>query len=275
MIEKDNKDLSIERQCELLGLSRSCYYYEPKPESDYNKMLKVKIEEKYSKHPFFGSRRMSATLKRDGECVGRKRVGSLMKELGVFAIYPKRKLSKAEPSHKKYPYLLKDVEITRPDQAWATDITYIRIPGGYIYLTAIIDLYSRYVLSWKISNTQTKELCIDTLRDALRSSIPEISNSDQGSQYTSKEYVNTLKENGVKVSMDGVGRVFDNIFIERLWRSVKYEEVYIKRYESIREATESLREYFEFYNNERPHQSLGYRTPAEVYAEYKNSRRAA
>jgi putative transposase len=208
---------------------------------------------------------MTERLKRDGYDVNVKRIRRLMRQMGLEAIYPKRRLSVSGEGHKIFPYLLRDVVIERPDQVWSTDITYIRMAQGFLYLVAILDWHSRYVLAWELSNTLEKELCLVTLDRALGMSQPEIFNTDQGSQFTSAEFVGRLEAAGVKVSMDGRGRVFDNIFVERLWRTVKYEEVYLHGYESVREAQNSLARYFHFYNTERLHQSLGYRTPYEVY----------
>lgn len=210
---------------------------------------------------------MTAWLKRQGHAVNHKRVRRLMRLMGLEAVYPKPNLSKALREHKKYPYLLKDMVIERVDQVWSADITYIRLSQGFIYLVAIIDWYSRYVLSWKVSITLEKEFCMEALEKALRASKPDIFNTDQGAQFTSLEFTCLLDEAGISISMDGRGRALDNIFVERLWRSVKYEEVYLNNYETVREARERLTEYFHFYNTERLHQSLGYRTPSEIYFE--------
>ena len=210
---------------------------------------------------------MTAWLKRQGHDVNHKRVRRLMRLMGLEAVYPKPNLSKALREHKKYPYLLRDMVIERPDQVWSADITYIRLSQGFIYLVAIIDWYSRYVLSWKVSITMEKEFCMEALEKALISSKPDIFNTDQGAQFTSHEFTGLLNGAGIVISMDGRGRALDNVFVERLWRSVKYEEVYLNNYETVREAKERLTEYFHFYNTERLHQSLGYRTPREVYFE--------
>lgn len=223
------------------------------------------IDEEYTRHPFYGTRRLTAWLRREGHRVNIKRVKRLMREMGIEAVYQKPKLSKALAEHKKYPYLLKNVTIAHPDQVWSTDITYIRMKHGFIYLTAIIDWFSRYVLSFEVSTTLDTGFCIEALEKALNISKPEIFNTDQGSQFTSEAFTGCLKASDISISMDGRGRALDNIFVERLWRSVKYEEVYLKEYESVKEAVTGLNSYFDFYNKERGHQSLKYQTPYEVY----------
>jgi len=265
MIEPLNPLIPVYRQCELIGLPRSSYYYEARKESEYNLLLMSLIDEEYSRTPFYGTRRMTAYLIRQGYEVNRKRIQRLMKLMGIEAIYPKKRLSISSPEDKKYPYLLKDVAIIEPDQVWSADITYIRMNKGFLYLVAIIDWYSRYALSWELSNTLDADFCLRALDKALLTSQPEIFNSDQGSQFTSSKFTEKLDKVGIQISRDGRGRVFDNIFIERLWRTVKYEEVYIHSYDTVKEARESLDNYFRFYNGERLHQSLGYRTPQEVY----------
>jgi len=258
--------LSMRHQCELLGLNRSGLYYEPAGESPENLTLMNRIDEIFMEHPFYGSRRMTVVLnKEEGTEINRKRTQRLMRLMGIEAVYPKPRLTVADKHHEKYPYLLNGLEVVAPDQVWASDITYIRMRRGFIYLTAILDWYSRYVLAWRLSNTLDSSFCIEALESALAFSTPEIFNSDQGSQYTSKDFTKVLKNAGVSISMDGKGRAFDNIFVERLWRSLKYEEVYLKDYEGVREAEGGIDTYFSFYNNERPHQSLGYLTPAQVY----------
>jgi len=224
------------------------------------------IDEEYTKHPFYGSRRIAAWLKRQGHTVNRKRASRLMKLMGIEAIYPKPHLSKPLKEHKKYPYLLRGLTINRPDHVWSADITYVRMRSGFVYLVAIIDWYSRYVLSSEVSITLEKEFCISSLERALQRSKPEIFNTDQGVQFTNTEFTGHLMENGISISMDGRGRALDNIFVERLWRSVKYEEVYINNYDTVMDAVFKLSEYFNFYNNERPHQALDYQTPYEVYS---------
>jgi len=261
-----NPKLPISRQCELIGLPRSSYYYEAEEESEYNLLLMRLIDEQYTKAPFYGTRKMTAWLRWQGYQVNRKRIQRLMRLMGIEAIYPKKKLSTSSTEVKKYPYLLKDLAITKPNQVWATDITYIRMNKGFLYLVAIIDWYSRYVLAWEIANTLEVSFCLEALDKALMISHPEILNSDQGSQFTSGEFTEKLEKAEIQISRDGRGRVFDNIFIERLWRTVKYEEVYIHSYDTVRETRESLTRYFKFYNSERLHESLGYRTPQEVYS---------
>lgn len=258
-------DLSVSRQCALLGLNRTGLYYEPASASALTLGLMRVIDELFTGVPFFGSRRLTAGLKRAGYRVNRKRVRRLMALMGLEAIYPKRKTSATNSAHKKYAYLLSDFVVQRPNQVWATDITYIRMRTGYLYLVAIMDWYSRYVLSWRLSNTMEVSFCIEALESALGQGRPEIFNSDQGSQFTSDEFTRLLKGAEIRISMDGKGRAFDNIFVERLWRSVKYEEVYLKDYETVPDARDGLGQYFDFYNIERPHQALGYRTPAEVH----------
>jgi putative transposase len=265
MIEPMKAEIPIYRQCELLGLPRSSYYYESAGESEYNLELMKLIDEQYTRRPFYGSRRMTAWLRRQGYKVNRKRVQRLMRLIGIEAIYPRKRLSAASGEGKKYPYLLRGLVVERPNHVWCVDITYIRMLRGFLYLVAIMDWYSRYVLAWEISNTLEVGFCLEALEKALQISMPEIFNSDQGSQFTSKEFTGRLEEAGIQISMDGRGRVFDNIFIERLWRTLKYEEVYIHSYETVREAKESLERYFRFYNRERLHESLEYKTPEEVY----------
>lgn len=268
-IEFENKNISVSRQCELLGLVRSTLYYLPKGISAYNLEIMRVIDEKYLSAPFYGSRRMTAFLVDKGYDVNRKRVRRLMSLMGLQAIYPKRNLSKARQEHKIYPYLLRNLHITRANQVWCSDITYIRIRGGFVYLVAIMDWFSRKVLAWEVSITLESDFCIRALERAiLKYGKPEIFNTDQGVQFTSNEFTKILKANEILISMDGKGRVFDNIFIERLWRSVKYEEVYTKDYENVKMAVANLNQYFCFYNQERHHQALGYRTPD---VEYNNS----
>lgn len=225
------------------------------------------LDRQFTKTPFYGSRRLTAWLKRHGHGVNRKRVQRLMRLMGLEAIYPKPNLSKRRQDHEIFPYLLKGVQIRQPDYVWSSDITYIRIGRGFVYLTAVMDWFSRYVLSWKLSNTLEVDFCVEALNEALSLSLPFIFNMDQGSQYTSKQFLQPLKDSGIKISMDSKGRALDNIFVERLWRTVKYEEVYIKEYRTARDARGSLKDYFLFYNNKRLHQSLGYLTPAEVHFE--------
>ena len=265
MIELDHPRISISRQCELVGLARSSFYYEPQTEDGYNRYLMRLMDEQYTRTPFYGVRRITAWLRRRGEQVNPKRVRRLMHLMGLEAIYPRRRLSVPGGAHRRYPYLLEGVEVERADQVWASDITYIRVRRGFVYLVAILDWFSRYVVSWRLSLTLEADCCIAALREALGRARPQIFNTDQGSQFTSEAFTGILEGQGVAISMDGRGRVFDNIFVERLWRTVKYEEVYVKDYEAVREARSGLAAYFEFYNHERPHQALGYRTPGEVY----------
>ena len=258
--------LSINQQCALLGLARSSYYYEHQPESAYNLGLMRLIDKQYMRRPFYGSRRMKDCLSMQGHGVCRDRVRRLMRLMGIEAIYPKPRLSIKEKEHRIYPYLLRDLTIDHADQVWAADITYIRLRRGFAYLVAIMDWYSRYVVSWELSLTLETDFCVSALNYALTGRAPEIFNTDQGSQFTSEVFTDRLKEAGIQISMDGRGRTFDNIMIERLWRSVKYEEVYLKDYEDFIDVRKGLSAYFLFYNNERPHQSLGSRPPVEVYS---------
>lgn len=257
--------MSVSRQCELLGLARSTFYYQPARESEKNLKLMRLIDEEYLRHPFYGSRQMVLWLAREGHAVNRKRVQRLMRLMGIEALYPKRKTTLSAPGHRVYPYLLRDVSAARPDHVWSTDITYIPLRRGFMYLTAVMDWYSRHVLSWRLSNSLDTTFCLEALEEALSRSRPEIFNSDQGVQFTSLAFTSRLESSGVQISMDGRGRALDNVFIERLWRSLKYEEIYLKEYESVAELYEGLESYFAFYGHERPHQSLGGRSPAAVY----------
>jgi putative transposase len=267
LIESEDSQLSIRRQCELLGLNRSSFYYEPAKETIENLQLMRRIDEQYLKTPFFGSRRMAIWLAEEGEEVNRKRVKRLMGLMGLEAIHPGPRTTVRNPDHKVYPYLLRGAKIERRDQVWSSDITYIPMYQGFMYLTAVIDWYSRYVLSWSLSNSLDGRFCLETLEEALRGGKPEIFNTDQGVQYTSNSFTSRLESAGVSVSMDGRGRALGNVFVERLWRSLKYEEVYLKDYRSVAELVSGLTSWFRFYNHERPHQSLKYRTPAQVYRE--------
>lgn len=262
-----NKKISIKRQCELLGLNRSTVYYKAtrKKQEDIDGILMAMMDRQYLSCPFYGSRRMTACLRDLGYQVNRKRIVRLMRLMDIQAIYPKKRLSTPAPEHRIFPYLLRGVTASHPDHVWSADITYIPMKQGYLYLVAIMDWYSRYVISWELSLTLDKEFCIQALKRALKTGKPRIFNTDQGSQFTSHSFTKTLLGQKVAVSMDGRGRVFDNIFNERLWRSLKYEEVYLKAYDSVKEARESIAEYFEFYNKGRHHQSLGYRKPYEIY----------
>ncbi len=255
----------MRRQCELLGANRSGLYYEPVGESEENLLLMRLLDEQYTRTPFFGSRRMTEWLVAQGHEVNRKRVRRLMELMGIEAVYPKPKLSQPGEGHRLYPYLLGGVTVERVDQVWSTDITYIRMAQGFVYLVAILDWFSRFVVSWSLSLTMEIDFCLEALDRALRRGQPEIFNSDQGAQFTSEKFTGRLEAKKIAVSMDGRGRCFDNIFVERLWRSVKYEEVYLKDYASVTEARASIAGYFQFYNHARPHQSLAYRTPAAIY----------
>jgi putative transposase len=255
----------VARQCELLGVSRSGLYYKPIGESAVNLRLMRTIDRVYTARPFYGYRRMAQVLRREGNDVNPKRVRRLMALMGLHAVYPKPRTTLAAPGHKIFPYLLRRLQIERPDQVWATDITYVPMRQGLLYLVAVLDWFSRYVLSWELSNTMDTGFCLLALEKALAKGKPDIFNSDQGAQFTSSEFTGRLLREGVQVSMDGRGRALDNVFVERLWRSVKHEEVYLHEYTSGGIAAGCLGKYFDFYNQERPHQGLGYRTPKEVY----------
>ena len=265
MIDPGNAMIPISRQCELLSLCRSSYYYDSQKDDSYNLSLMNLIDEQFTKSPFYGVERMTAWLRRQGEEVNPKRVRRLMRLMGLEAIYPKPRLSPSNQVHKKYPYLLRNLAIDHPDKVWCTDITYIRMLHGFVYLVAIMDWYSRFVIAWEISTTLDTSFCLSALKQALVLSKPQIFNTDQGSQFTSLEFTGRLEQEGIRISMDGRGRVYDNIFVERLWRSVKYEEVYLHQYQTVSEARNSLDKYFRFYNMERLHESLGYCTPYEIY----------
>ena len=258
--------MTITHQCELLDVCRSSLYYQPKPVSQADLKLMRRIDELHLAHPFLGARRLARMLERSGIEAGRRHVGTLMHLMGIEAIYRKRRTSIPAEGHKIYPYLLANVAIERPNQVWATDITYVPMAQGFAYLVAILDLYSRKVLSFRVSNALSTEFCVEALEEALtRYGTPEIFNTDQGSQFTAEDFTKVLLAKGVRVSMDGKGRWIDNVFVERLWRSVKYEDIYLHAYESVRELKSALARYFEFYNVRRPHQSLEYRTPDEMY----------
>ena len=265
MVDRRCPSLSVVRQCRLLDISRSGLYYQPKGLSEEDLTIMKMVDRQYMATPFYGTRKIVAWLKTKHYKVNRKRVRRLMRIMGLKAIYRRPRTSKPAAGNKIYPYLLNGVEITRPNQVWAADITYIPMARGFLYLVAIIDWYSRYVLSWRLSNTLDAGFCIDALDEALRKGRPDIFNTDQGSQFTGEAFTGLLERNGVRISMDGKGRYSDNLFIERLWRSVKYEEVYLKAYQDARDARAGIGEYFRFYNATRPHQSLAYRTPAEVF----------
>jgi putative transposase len=265
-MDRRHPSLSVARQCRLLSVSRSGLYYQSKGISEEDITLTKLIDRQYLARPFYGSRKMATWLKDQGKEVNRKRVRRLMGLLGIRTIYQRPRTSQPGKGHKRYPYLLKGLKITRPDQVWAADITYIPMAKGFLYLVAIIDWYSRYVLSWRLSNTLDAGFCVEALEEALQKGKPDIFNTDQGAQFTGEAFTGLLEKNGIRISMDGKGSYNDNLFIERLWRSVKYEEVYLKEYRDGREARLSLADYFRFYNTERHHQALGYKKPAEVYA---------
>jgi putative transposase len=269
MIEREDCPLSIRDQCRLLGVHRSTIYYQKGAKPSDVEVMRL-LDEHYTRTPHYGVERMTAQLKRKGLVIGHNRVRRLMRLMGLEAIYPTPRLSRPgsrEP--RKYPYLLRGLTIERPNHVWAADITYIRLWRGFVYLFAIMDWYSRYVLSWSLSVTLDAYFCVEALRQALALARPEIFNTDRGPQFTSEAFMGVLQEAGIAISMDGRGRVFDNIFIERLWRSVKYEEVYPKDYQTVDEARQNLASYFHFYNHERLHQALEYKTPAEVYFDYE------
>ena len=252
MIDLENTVLPINLQCRLLELSRSSYYYRPQPESELNLHLMDLIDRQYTKRPFYGARQMTESLRRQGHWVNHKRVERLMRKMGIMAIYPRPRTSIKDDSHKIYPYLLRDLAIIYPNQVWCADITYIRMRHGFLYLIAIMDWFSRYVLSWELSNTLDVHFCLEALDQALRIAKPEIFNNDQGSQFTSSAFTGLLEQNNIRISMDGRGRAFDNIFIERLWRTVKYEEVYLHDYQDGVDAYFALEKYFRFYLAEIP-----------------------
>jgi putative transposase len=257
--------VSVRRQCALLGLNRSSFYYQGAQESEENLRLMRLLDAQYTRCPFYGSRKLMAWLQGQGEEVNRKRVQRLMRVMGLEALYPKPRLSQARQGHRVYPYLLRGLTVARPDQVWSTDITYVPLATGFMYLAAIIDWYSRYVIAWRLSNTLDGSFCVEMLEEALGQGRPEIFNTDQGVQFTAEAFTGRLVAAGVQVSMDGRGRCLDNVFVERLWRTVKYEDIYLYGYEGVLELQRGLQHYFPFYNEERLHQSLDYRTPADVY----------
>jgi putative transposase len=265
LVDRGHAEISIRRQCELLGVNRSGLYYQRLGESEENLHVMRLLDEQYTRTPFYGSRKMTEWLGTQGFVVNRKRVSRLMAVMGLEAAYPKPKRSQPGEGHRIYPYLLRGLGVDRINQVWSSDITYIRMSQGFLYLVAVMDWFSRYVLSWRWSLTLDLDFCLEALRCALRRGRPEIFNSDQGSQFTSERFTGELEARKIAISMDGRGRCLDNIFIERLWRSLKYEEVYLKDYESVTEARTGLARYFRFYNQERLHQSLQYRTPAAIY----------
>lgn len=266
MIEVDNPIISISRQCEILSVARSTFYYKPVEKNDSDIKIMDIIDEIYTQYPFYGRRRITAYLRKvKGLQINIKKVDRLMNLMGLQAIYPKKNLSIPNLAHKKYPYLLSEMDITGANQVWSTDITYIRLGKGFVYLCAVIDWHSRYILSWKLSNTMDTSFCLDALEEALKHGKPKIFNTDQGTQFTSNEFISRLLIEDIEISMDGRGRALDNIFVERFWRSLKYENVYPNSYETFIEAKIGISEYFRFYNNDRLHQSLDYSTPASVH----------
>ena len=266
MVDHDDPVLPVVTQCRLLKIARSTLYYRPVPAGADDLTVMRRMDELYVASPFYGSRRMVAVLRREGVAINRKRVRRLMRLMGLEALYQKPDTSRAHPEHKVYPYLLRGLIIDRPNQVWCADITYIPMAKGFVYLVAVMDWFSRRVLSWRVSITMDADFCIEALREALdRHGPPEIFNTDQGAQFTSTDFVGELEGRGVRVSMDGRGRYLDNIFIERLWRSLKYEEVFIKAYGAVIEARRGIGGWIAFYNDERPHQALDYRTPREIF----------
>lgn len=266
MVDPNHELLSIVHQCNLLNINRSSYYYKPTLESDYNLILMRIIDGEYLKYPFYGSRQMKRHLARMGYQVSRSRVRRLMRKLSIAAIYQKPRTTNKNIKHKMYPYLLRGLDINKANQVWCSDITYIPLKKGFVYLVAIKDWYSRKVLSWRLSNTMDSAFCVSALEEAIEKySIPEIFNTDQGSQYTSLDFTGVLKQNDIKISMDGKGRWIDNVFIERLWKSLKYECVYLQEFENPMEAKLAIKEWIHFYNYIRPHSVFGGRTPNEVY----------
>jgi putative transposase len=272
MLELKHPELSLARQCSLLGISRSSVYYQPVPASAEDLELMALLDRQYLKTPFYGSRKLTAWLRAQGYRVNRKRVRRLMRVIGLEAIYRRPNTSKPAPGHRIFPYLLNGVEVNRVNQVWTADITYLPMARGFLYLVAIMDWHSRYVLAWRLSNTMEVGFCLEALEEALSTGRPEVFNTDQGSQFTSDAFTGLLLEHGIQVSMDGKGRFTDNIFVERLWRSIKYEEVYLKAYQTGTEARAGIGAYVDFYNQERPHQALGYRTPGDVFQEGREGR---
>lgn len=266
MIEPEHATLSIRSQCSLLGLCRASYYYQEEEKiSETDIELMRLIDQEYLDHPFYGSRRMTEMLKAQGYHVNRKRVQRLMQEMGLEAIYPKRNVSKPGSPEIKYPYLMKSLKIDRPNKAWCADITYIPLKEGFGYCIAVMDWWSRCILAWRLSNSMDVNFCLEALEEAFLKGKPEVFNTDQGSQFTSILFVEALLKKQVQISWDGRGRALDNIFIERLWRSLKYEDIYLKGYNGLSEARDGIRQYFEFYNQSRPHQALKYQTPMKIH----------
>ena len=266
MVERPGP-LALSRQCQLLGLNRAALYYQAAPVDAYELELMALLDRQYLRTPFYGSRRMTAWLQTQGHAVNRKRVQRLMQRMGLAAIYQRPRTSRPAPANRIYPYLLRGLRIERVHQVWAADITYIPMARGFLYLVAVMDWVSRYVLAWRLSNLLDASFCIEALEEALRQGRPEIFNTDQGSQFTDEGFTGVLRGHGVAISMDGRGRYADNIFVERLWRSLKYEEVYLKAYDNVAQARHGIAAYFEFYNQQRLHQALGYRTPHQLLVE--------
>ena len=266
LVDHDDPALAVVAQCRLLKIARSTLYYQPVPVSADDLAVMRRMDELYLAHPFYGSRRMAAALRREGWAMNRKRVRRLMRLMGLWAIYQKPNTSQQHPEHKVYPYLLRGLTIDRPNQVWCADITYIPMAKGFVYLVAVMDWFSRRVLAWRVSITMETDFCVEALREAMeRFGRPDIFNTDQGAQFTSADFVGELAGRKVRISMDGRGRYLDNIFIERLWRSLKYEEVFLKAYGAVIEARRSIGEWLKFYNDERPHQALEYRTPRQIF----------
>jgi len=265
MVEPNSLSPSIRHQCKLLDVNRATHYYANVPTSKEDALLMNEVREVWLRHPFYGYRRITKELQAMGYRINKKRVQRLMRFMDIKALYPKPKTSIKNEAHKVYPYLLKDTAITRANQAWQVDITYLHHKGGFMYLVALIDIHSRFVVSWEISNTLHTDFCLDALKKGVKVNLPEIVNSDQGCQFTSGDWIDVLRENNIKISMTGKGRCHDNIYIERFWRSVKYEEIYLNDYDSVSELKSAIGSYIKFYNHKRWHQSLGYKTPAEVY----------
>ncbi len=267
MVEPEHETLSVRRQCCLLGFSRSGWYTaRDRQDSQEDVELMNEIDRLYTKWPWYGSRRIREMLRREkGLQVNRKRIQRLMRRMGIAGVMPRRKTSRRCPEHRVYPYLLRGVEVSRPDQVWSTDITYVPVGKGYMYLVAVMDWFSRYVLSWELSNTLDSSFCVEALQRSLLRGKPEIFNTDQGCQFTADAFTSVLSNAGIRISMDGRGRALDNVFVERLWRSVKDEDIYLHAYEAVPELFRGLIRYFRYYNEERPHQGLDYRTPGEVY----------
>ena len=266
MLEVNHSELSLVRQCELVSIARSSYYYQPKSESEFNLALMRLIDAQYLRTPWYGSRQMSRHLRRQGYRVNRTRIRRLMRKMGLVAVAPAPNTSRRHPQQAVYPYLLRGMEITQADQVWCADVTYLPMAHGFLYLVAIMDWRSRRVLSWQLSNTLEADFCVEALQEAIeRYGCPAIFNTDQGSQFTSTDWIDELKANGIRISMDGKGRWMDNVFIERLWRSLKYECVYLNAFDNMKEAKEKINTWIDYYNHERPHSSLNDQTPNEVY----------